>query len=175
MELLHSPYFSLLKKALYKRAGIGLSQTHLQAKWLIILTATPFQESLWHCKPCFHWQVAIIKKNIENKVHIRKGLTLRLPLDFARGQKVILAGYQFSDELGIYVCNTWLCIHSTLITFGRKRPPTWVKDQGSVILRKMQERNINKSQANPKQYQGLHVSFSYNLVLQKQAEDIGVV
>lgn len=42
----------------------------------------------------------------------------------------------------------------------------------------MQEWNINKSQANPKQvaqYQGKHISFNHNPVLQKQSEDIGVV
>lgn len=57
-------------------------------------------------------------------------------------------------------------------------PLTWVKDQESVILKKMQEWNINKSQANPKQavqYQGKHISFNHNPVLQKQSEDIGVV
>lgn len=57
-------------------------------------------------------------------------------------------------------------------------PLTWVKDQESVILKKMQEWIINKSQANPKQavqYQGKLISFNHNPVLQKQSEDIGVV
>lgn len=42
----------------------------------------------------------------------------------------------------------------------------------------MQEWNINKSQANPKQavqYQGKLISFNHNPILQKQSEDIGVV
>lgn len=42
----------------------------------------------------------------------------------------------------------------------------------------MQEWNNNKSQENPQQaaqYQGKHISFNHNPVLQKQSEDIRVV